>query len=137
MQPSERNRQLNKARYDVLSIPSYVMKNNPTHGARHGPSMWQCMFYKAHEKLKKGSKHKNGYRNILDRWNNDDKYWKSLSDTGWTEERTIQYDETAPADHSYVATSQERSRNDKSWILALNAEGMQGPLNQRKRLYHE
>ena len=39
MQPTERNRQLNKARYDVLSIPGYVIKKNPTHGARHGPSM--------------------------------------------------------------------------------------------------
>ena len=33
MQPSERNRQLNKADYDVLSIPSYVIQKNPTHGA--------------------------------------------------------------------------------------------------------
>ena len=38
MQPSERNRQL-KARYDVLSIPGYVIKKNPAHGARHGPTM--------------------------------------------------------------------------------------------------
>ena len=44
--------------------------------------------------LKKARKHKNGGdRNILDRWNNDDKHRKSLSDIGWTEERIIQYDE--------------------------------------------
>ena len=88
-----------------------------------------------------------GYKNILDRWNNDDKYRKSSSDIGWTEEQIIQYDEIASEDHSYVATQQERNRNEKSWELSLNAECSQGPLNQRsvfneakltcKRLYHE
>ena len=147
MQPSERNRQLNKERYDVLSIPGYVIKKNPTHGARHGPSMRQYMYHKTHAMLKKASKHKHGYKNILDRWNTADKYRKSVSDTGWTEEQIIRYDEIALEDHCYVATQQERSRNEKSWKLSLNAEGIQGPLNQRsgfkeakktcKRLYHE
>ena len=48
----------------------------------------------------------------------------------WTEEQIIQYDAIALADHSHVATWQERSRNGKSWKLSLNAEGVQGPLNQ-------
>ena len=109
--------------------------------------MRQCMYYKAHEMLKKARKHKNGYRNILDRWNNDDKYRKSSSDFWWTGEPIIQYDEIALGDHSYVATKAERSRNEKSWKLSLNAEGKQGPLNQRsefkeakqacKRLYYK
>ena len=86
-------------------------------------------------------------KTILDRWNNDDKYCKSLSDIGWTEEQIIQYYAISLEDHSYVATQQERSRNEKSWKLSLNAEGIQGPFNQRsdfkeakqtcKRLYHE
>ena len=67
MQPSERNRQLNKARYDVLSIPSYVVKKESYPWRQ--TSMRQCMFYKAHEMLKKARKHKNGCKNILDRWN--------------------------------------------------------------------
>ena len=121
MQPSERNRQLIKARYDVLSTPSHVIEKNPTHGARHGPSMRQCMYYKAHEMLKKARKHENGHRNILDRWNNDDKYRESLSDAGWTEERIIQYDKIVLEDPSYIATRQERSRNEKSWKLSLSA----------------
>ena len=41
---------------------------------------------------------------------------------GWTEERIKQNDEIALEDHSYAATQQERSRNEKSWKLALNAE---------------
>ena len=64
--------------------------------------------------LKKARKHKSGgYENILDRWHKDDKYRKSWSDVGWTEEQTIHYDEIALEDHSYVATRLERSRNEK------------------------
>ena len=58
MQPSEGNRQLNMERYDVLSIPDYVIEKNPTNGARNGPSMRQYMYYKAHEMLKKARKEK-------------------------------------------------------------------------------
>ena len=149
MQPTRRNRQLNKARYDVLSIPGCVIKKNPpTHGARHGTSMRQCVYHKAHDMLRKARKHKSGgHKTILDRWHTDDKYSKSLSEIGWTEEQIIQDDEFALQDHSYVATWQERSRNEKSWKISLNAEGIQGPLNQRsdfkvaketmKRLYDE
>ena len=61
MQPSERNRQLNEATYDVLSIPGYVIKKNPTHGASNGPSMRQYMYYKAHEMLKKSPEEKVQY----------------------------------------------------------------------------
>ena len=64
--------------------------------------------------LKKADKHKNCYRNIRDRRNNDDKYRKSLLDIGWSEERVIQYDEIALEDLCYVATKQERGRNEKA-----------------------
>ena len=91
MQPTERNRQLKKARYDVLSIPGNAVKKNTTHGARHGPSVRQCMYYKAHDMLRKARKHKNGgYKTFLERWHDDDKCRKSLSDIGWTEEQIIQ-----------------------------------------------
>ena len=91
-----------------------------------------CMYCKAHDIRRKAHKHKNGgYKNILDRWNDDDKCRKSLSDIGWTEERILQYDEIALEDHSYVATQQERGRTEKSWKRSLNAEGIQGKLNQR------
>ena len=72
---------------------------------------------------------------------------KSLSDIGWSEEGMMQYEKIASEDHSYTATREERRRNGKSWKLSLNAEGVQGPLNQRsdfrgakqtcKRLHHE
>ena len=122
-------------------------RKNPTHRARHGPSVPQCVFCKAHDMLRKARKHKSGgYKSTLDRWHDDDKYRNSLSDIGWTEEQIIQHDAIALEDHSYVATWQERSRK-KSWNISFNAEGFQGPLNQRsdfieakqkcKRLYDE
>ena len=49
----------------------------------------------------------------------------------WTEEHIKQYDANALEDHSFVATTEERSRNDKSWKISLNREGIQGPTNQR------
>ena len=99
-------------------IPGYVIEKNPTHGARHGPSVRQCMYYKAHDMLKKARKHKSGcYKTILERWRDDDKYRKSLSDIGWTEEQIIPYVAIALEDHFYVATRQERSRNGKSWNI--------------------
>ena len=67
MQPTERNRQLNKARYDVLSISGCVTKKNLTHAARHGPSMRQTMYHTAHDMLRKARKHKRGgYKTILE-----------------------------------------------------------------------
>ena len=103
--------------------------------------------YKEHVMLRKARKHKSGGSKPLERWHDDDKYRKSMSDVGCAEEQISQYDEIALEDHSYVATQQERSRNEKSWKLSLNAEGIQGPLSQRsdfveakqtcKRLYHE
>ena len=132
MQLTERNRQLNKARYDVLSISGYAIKKNPTHGARHGQPMRQCMYFKAHDMLRKARKHKSGgyKKNILERWHDDDKYRKSLSDIGWTEEQIIQYDAIALEDHSYVATWEERSKNGKSRKISSNVVGFQSPLNE-------
>ena len=98
---------------------------------------------KAHEVLKKAQK-KKWCNTILERWYKDDLYRKSLSDIGWIEEGIMQYDNIALEDHSYTATREERSRNENSWKLSLNAEGVQGPFSAVrdakqtcKRLYHE
>ena len=111
--------------------PATLSKKNPTHGASHGQSMRQTMYYKAHDMLRKARKHKSeGYENILDRWLKDDKY-RLCQILGGLRKQIIQYFEIALEDHSYVATWQERNRNGKSWTFSLNAEGIQGPLNQR------
>ena len=66
--------------------------------------------------------HKHDYKHILDRWCEDDKYRKSLSDIWWNEEGIMKHDKSALEDHSYTSTREE---------VGTNAEGVQGPLTQR------
>ena len=85
MQPWERNRQLNRDRFDSLSIPGYVIKKNQSRGARHGQSMRQVMYHKAREKLRKAKLPENGpCETVLEQWHTDADYQKPLSDEGWT-----------------------------------------------------
>ena len=43
LKPSQRTKLFDKKNYDALSIPSYVIKKNLTHGAKHGASERQRM----------------------------------------------------------------------------------------------
>ena len=121
LQPSDRDRQLNKERYDVLSITNYVKKKNPSHGAWHGPTMRQKIYHKSTICLKR-----TGESSAAQSWKGSKQiffignHWPTLA--GW---------ERHNGDHSYNATRGERSRNERSWRLVLNAEGAQGPLDQR------
>ena len=63
-----------------------------------------------------------GYKSILERWHEDDKYRSSLSLIG-TDEQIIEHDKIALEDHSYVATKPERIRNTKYRGLWLNQDG--------------
>ena len=84
----------------MLSIPGYVIKKNPFHGVRHGPSVRQIMYFKAHDMLRKARSNKNGNcKTILERWYKDDKFRKYLSDIEWAEEEIKQYDALALEDH--------------------------------------
>ena len=70
---------------------------------------------------------------FLERWHKDDRYRKSLSDIGWTEE---QINNMTQLHWKIIPTwlelqKAERSPNEKSWEISLNREGMQGPMNQR------
>ena len=56
MQSTERSRQLNEARYDVLLITIYVIKKNPSHQPRHGPTESQRIYYKAHNMLRQAGR---------------------------------------------------------------------------------
>ena len=44
---SESKRKFNKLRLDTLSIPNYVIKKRPTHGARHGKTEVQREYHMA------------------------------------------------------------------------------------------
>ena len=55
-----RTKQFDKKNYDALSITSYVIEKNLIHGAKHGASEWQRMYYKAKEMLQKARQTKHG-----------------------------------------------------------------------------
>ena len=75
---------LNKDRYDVLSIPNYVVKKGPSHGARHGNTERQRIYHAAHVSSKKAKK--KGYKSIFDRFLNSPRYRESQNKIGWNEE---------------------------------------------------
>ena len=129
LKPSQRTKQLDKKNSDALSIPGYVIKKNLKHGAKHGASERQRMYYKAEEMLQNARQPKHGgSETILERWHKDNDYGKALSEIGWTEEQIIQCHKLALEDHTYIATPKERAHNEKNWVLSLNKR-VQGPFN--------
>ena len=117
--------------YDVTSIPGYVEKKS-SRGAKHGPSERQRMYYQAKQRLRKARQKKHGRRpTILSRWHASESYRASLSTIGWKEKHMMLYHRIALEKHFYGATRAERIQNSKHWILTLNREGPQQPLNQR------
>ena len=90
------------------------------------------MYYKAKEMLHKAGQRKHGeHSSILARCLSDYKYRNSLTRIGWTEQDIMLFDRIALESHSYVATRFERIRHSEHWILKLNQDGPQQPLNQR------
>ena len=131
IQPAEQNRQMNKDRFDGLSIPGYLMKKDQSRGARHGQSMRQIMYYQARDMVRKAKTKNNGQcKTIHERWYKDERYRTNLSELGWTEEQIRQYDALAVEDYTYVSTP-ERGRYWKSWTISVNKEGIQSPIRQR------
>ena len=80
LRPSDKNRKFNKDRFDVLSIPNYVIKKGPSHGARHGPTERQIIYCVANKEARKARK--NRYTSILDRFLNSQRYRDSQNAIG-------------------------------------------------------
>ena len=72
-----------------------------------------------------------GHSSFLARWHNEYSYRDSLTRIGWTEQDIMLFDRITWENHSYVATRAERIRNSEHWILKLNQDGAQQPINQR------
>ena len=105
--------------------PNFVIKKNPSHGARHGPTEWQRIYYKAHHMRRKAVKKK--YNTILKRSLKDSLCQDSSTKIGWDENIII----ALRRDRTRGATRGEGSRNENSWRLVSDAEGANGPLDQR------
>ena len=82
--------------------------------------------------LKKERQKKHGrHPTILSRWYASESYINSLYAIGGENNHIILHGRVALEKHIYVATKSERIRNSKHWILTINAEGPQQPLNQQ------
>ena len=103
-----------------LIDPGYVIKKNPIRGAEHGPSERQRLHCKAKEMLQKKL------------WHKDDTYRNSLS--LWHMDRGAKNSNMTRLPWKTTHTSQQNLKEfkiQKNWILRLNQNGAQQPLNQR------
>ena len=96
------SRKLNKLRLDALSIPNYVIKKGPTHGARHGKTEEQREYHLAWNAWKRCCKNVDSqgehFTGIHDRFLRDPVYRESQLAIGWTEQKCKKWDELAKED---------------------------------------
>ena len=55
-------------------------------------------------------------------------YKESQLAIGWDEEFCRRLDKIVLEDHPYVSTREERTRREKTWVLALNTQGPAVPM---------
>ena len=96
---SESRRKFDKLRLDTLSIPNYVIKKGPTHGARQGKTELQKEYHLTWNAWKRCCKKVDSqgahFTGIHDRFLRDPVYRESQLAIGWTEETCKEWDEHA------------------------------------------
>ena len=101
---SESRRKFHKLRLDALSIPNYVLKKGPNHGARHGKNEVQKEYHQAWNAWKRCCKKVDSkgehFTGIQDRFLRDPVYRESQLGIGWTEQKCKEWDEFAKEDHT-------------------------------------
>ena len=132
---SESRRKFDKLRLDALSIPNYVIKKGPTHGARHGKTEVQKKYHLALNALKRCCKKVDSqgehFTGFHFRFLRDPIYRESEPAIGWTEPKCKEWDEFAKEDHTYHLTPEDKKGYQGQWYLTLNKAGKNGPLKLR------
>ena len=132
---SESRRKFNKLRLDALSIPNFVIKKGPTHGARHGNTEEQTEYHVAWNAWKRCCKKVDSqgehFTGIHDRFLRDPVYRESQLATRWTEQKCKEMDELAKEDHMYHLSPEEYRRYQGQWYLTLNKSGKNVPMRLR------
>ena len=132
---SESRRKFNKLRLNALSIPHYVIKKGPTHGARHGKTEEKGEYHQAWNAWKRCCKKVDSqgahFTSIHERFRRDPVYRESQLAIGWTEQKCTEWAQLAKEDHTYHLTPEERRRCQGQWYLTLNKAGKNGPMNLR------
>ena len=132
---SEFKRKFNKLRLDALSIPNYLIKKGPNHGARHGKTEEQKEYHQAwnawNRCCKKVDSQGGRFTGIHDRFLRDPVYRESQLAIGWTEQKCKVWSELAQEDHIYRFTPEEKDRYQAQWYLTLNKAGKNGCMKLR------
>ena len=132
---SESNRKFNKLRLDALSVPNYVIKKGPNHGARHGKTEEQKEYHQAWNAWKRCCKKVDSqggqFTGIHDRFLWDPVYRESQLAIGWTEQKCKEMDEFAEENHTYHHSTEEFKRYQGQWYLTLNKAGKNGCMKLR------
>ena len=121
--PTDQTREFNRDRFDVLSIPNYVIQKRLVRGRRCGNTDVQQLHHEAQDPLKEARK-KNltlYYRISVIRG-----LQRLLEKIGWTEETYPNLDRIVAEDHKI-----HRRRYANIWKLSLNSSGKEGSMNQR------
>ena len=130
---AEYQKQLDKKNFDALSIPGDVIKKNlpPWCKNMELPNGNKCTT-KATEMLQKAHQPQAWWlQNLFGKMAQWSQIPQVFARYWWTKEQNIQNDEHALEDHSYIAAREERTRNEKNWVLKLNKEGAPLPMDQR------
>ena len=126
MQPTETSRQFNKDRFDMLSIPGYVIKENQFRGVRHGQSLRQTMYHKGRDMLSKAKNTKE--------WSLNKLFLKGGIRTQNIARICLNMDgqknKSDNTTHSHWKTIPMKLR-EKNWQIVVNEEGKQGLMRQR------
>ena len=131
----ESRRKFNKLRLGALSIPNYVIKKGPTHGARHGKTEVQREYHVAYNAWKRCCKELDSqgehFTDVHDRFLRDPVYRESQLTIGWTEQKCKEWDELVKEYHTFHLTPEEKKRYQGQWYLTLNKAGKNGPMKLR------
>ena len=120
---------MNRDLFETLSIPHYVIKKGPLHGASHGNTERQRIYHAARNEARKARKR--GHKSILDRFHTCPIYRESQLAIGWDEAFCVHDDNISNDLHTYVYTADEHKRLETNWVLQLNSQGPNSPMKQR------
>ena len=119
MKSSQRPTEFEQNNYDVTSIRCYVITENSSRGAKHGPSERQRMYYQAKQILKTRSYASETYRTSLSLigWEEKDIKKEELSNHSINDRTLLKREENA----NYCMTSTwQRPRKTTEPFLAVN-----------------
>ena len=106
--PSPEQTRKIKTRFEKMSVPFYIVKEDDSRGAKHARERWQYDHWKAKDATK--AVLKRNYCSFWHRLHTDKRYQESQWNHGWTREYCRYLDYLATVDITYIATWPKRSR---------------------------